>query len=463
MDKKELMVEYFKSLREEIHIRIRQHTQLVWIKIISLGATISFLLKTFYPHKASNCEGSSTSNLLYLVWAIPLAGIIFDFLIASNLRNVCNLGHYIKNLFEENAFRSYFDIPDFRFWEQVAGQGAPRHRCYTKGDMWIIWLFTLAAAIFSLLLRLQVGLSFADYILAATCAIGVIFAFEYLIFSLTMERDFHLYPEIGHVRLLQWKAAKVTVRRTLKRWFKTIWSVLKKRSKTIQSGGKKAVSSGVILEATPLFTTSGYDMKALYLSPNTEHKLGNGEFIICLLRGSITNEDLNLPLRQSQIVKKPGLKSSEDGCLLFVCKDTDPDAKCFDEIHGLEANWSEYDEHMYKTLPQIHVGGYKINLWYLGPNKHGGIHNHTDEPVPFIEFHTQLRGNGWMVKYEDRDGRNELERIKMERGYTHELFCKIEGSDVINIKDGIVIYPPHEYIAGEKGSLFIVFEDTRVH
>ena len=84
-------------------------------------------------------------------------------------------------------------------------------------------------------------------------------------------------------------------------------------------------------------------MKALYLSPNTEHKLGNGEFIICLLRGSITNEDLNLPLRQSQIVKKPGLKSSEDGCLLFVCKDTDPDAKCFDEIHGLEANWSEYD------------------------------------------------------------------------------------------------------------------------
>lgn len=120
----------------------------------------------------------------------------------------------------------------------------------------------------------------------------------------------------------------------------------------------------------------------------------------------------------------------------------------------MEVEWSEYDTNMYRTVPQIHVDKYRVNLWYLGSKKHGGIHNHSDEPVPFIEFHTQLRGTGWMVKYEDRKGKIELERVKMVKGYTHDLFC--------TVKDKKVTYPFHEYIAGRNGSLFIVFEDTRI-
>ena len=60
-----------------------------------------------------------------------------------------------------------------------------------------------------------------------------------------------------------------------------------------------------------------------------------------------------------------------------------------------------------------------------------------------------------MVKYEDLQGNKESERIEMERGDTHDLFCEI--------RNGKVVYQWHEYIAGEKGSLFVVFEDTRIY
>ena len=40
-----ILLEYFKSLREEIHIRIMEHTRLVWIKVVSIGVMISLPLK----------------------------------------------------------------------------------------------------------------------------------------------------------------------------------------------------------------------------------------------------------------------------------------------------------------------------------------------------------------------------------------------------------------------------------
>jgi len=194
MDKKEpeiiVLIEYFKSLREEIHIRIREHTRLVWIKIISLGAIISFLMERFYVGGVTVGGESPTSYLLCLVWIIPLAAVIFDMLIAGNLRDINNLGHYIKKYFEEKAFREYVDVLEFNFWEEAAGQAAPEYRCYTKEDMVVIWLFTLASGVFSGLLRCQLGFIWVDAILAIICAIGVVFALRYLIRSITMERRF---------------------------------------------------------------------------------------------------------------------------------------------------------------------------------------------------------------------------------------------------------------------------------
>lgn len=219
---------------------------------------------------------------------------------------------------------------------------------------------------------------------------------------------------------------------------------------------------GSILISQPSLRTSGYSMNILYMPPNAEYKLNGGEFIICILRGNIISliqsiplSELSLSVGKSLLIEKGGLlRSSENGCLLFVCRDKGDNKKYFDNISGMKIEWSKYDTNMYRTVPQIHVDKYRINLWYLGPNKRGGIHDHSKEPMPFIEFHTQLRGNGWMIKYEDKEGRKELERIEMVRGYTHNLFCIVE--------DKKVMYPWHEYIAGGNGSLFIVFEDTRI-
>jgi len=97
----ELLNEYFKSLRDEIHLRIQEHTRLVWYKIVTLGVMISFLVGICF----TTTIGKSLEKILgYVVWIVPLAATVFDILIASNLRVICNLGQYIKNYIEGEAF-----------------------------------------------------------------------------------------------------------------------------------------------------------------------------------------------------------------------------------------------------------------------------------------------------------------------------------------------------------------------
>lgn len=98
--------EYFKSLRDEIHLRIIEHRQLVWFKIITLGAAISFWIKNYASiiGKISTTEQISTN--IYFVWIIPLAAVIFDLLIATNLRVINNIGYYIKNYIEKQIFNN---------------------------------------------------------------------------------------------------------------------------------------------------------------------------------------------------------------------------------------------------------------------------------------------------------------------------------------------------------------------
>lgn len=206
MTKKEqeimLIVEYFKALRNEIDLRIGEHTRLVWIKIVSLGVIISFLMERFYVSGAAKASSASLPlPTLYLVWIIPLAAVIFDMLIASNLRDINNLGYYIKKYLEGKAFvdiKHYVNkklqrsgkSPDFGFWEEKAGHAALEYRCYTQGDMIVIWLFTLASLIFSGLLRWQIGFTLVDAILAICSLIGTSFALKCLICSITLERRF---------------------------------------------------------------------------------------------------------------------------------------------------------------------------------------------------------------------------------------------------------------------------------
>ncbi|MCI2430364.1 hypothetical protein LM602_05165 [Candidatus Acetothermia bacterium] len=182
-----IFIEYFKSLRDEIHLRIREHNRLVWIKIISLAVIISFLVGRFVGNVD---EGQSSKFLLYLVWIIPGIAAIFDNLIGGNLRVISNLGDHIKSDFEESAFaQAKSSVPGFRFWEEKGARPGDYWHCYTRRDMLAIWLFTLVSWIVSILFRIQVGFDlWIDPVLAMASLIVVLLALLYLVRSTTVKR-----------------------------------------------------------------------------------------------------------------------------------------------------------------------------------------------------------------------------------------------------------------------------------
>lgn len=230
------LIGYFKLLKEEIHLRIQEHTRLVWIKIISLGAAISCLIGKFYEPIMKNEDFSAMSPLLYFVWIIPIAAIVFDMLIAGNQRIITNLGYYIKKYIESGAFAEFKkDIklltptliegkdqytflewvmhpltlltemlkkrkkPEpgtpsehpFMYWEEAAAQAKLIYHCYTVEDVVGIWLFTLASCMFSLLFRFKLNpVWYVDFPLSVICVIGTLYALVYLWSSLTTERKF---------------------------------------------------------------------------------------------------------------------------------------------------------------------------------------------------------------------------------------------------------------------------------
>ena len=63
-------IEYFKSLRNEIHLRIAEHRQLVWIKVIVLGLAISFWIKECIPIINDTTNANSNINLYFICSSI---------------------------------------------------------------------------------------------------------------------------------------------------------------------------------------------------------------------------------------------------------------------------------------------------------------------------------------------------------------------------------------------------------
>lgn len=307
------LIEYFKSLREEIHIRITEHTRLVWIKVAVLGGVISFLTTESHDLALPSSPTVTVSPVLYLLWIIPLLAVVFDVLIAGNVRVINNLGYYIKNYVERHTLRAVKDDianvpvckirpnerqvvlgalkkatktatargkravfeqkdcgsvltkalaregfklgpvlrirntdddkewaimevetrfpvvnrfgflarvflrisarecegrefvvkmegeclnvygPTFGFWEQIAAQAAPHYHCYTRLDMFVVWLLTVGAWFCSFLLRWNLakeGFGWPDQVLIVCCGLGTLWALIKLIGSIAMERRF---------------------------------------------------------------------------------------------------------------------------------------------------------------------------------------------------------------------------------------------------------------------------------
>ncbi len=241
----------------------------------------------------------------------------------------------------------------------------------------------------------------------------------------------------------------------------------------------KEASNGIKITA-PALVVAGYSMCFAYVPTGKTMRLaGTKKVVVNCLEGAISRPVLQA--RECITIKNNRFIQAETDSLLYLCIDETEvgvsATKMKSAIEGLPLQWIEPTQGCYRTDPKLKVGKYMVNLWYLIPNKNVGIHNHvivqdiqdnynkhrqyheTNETnkighklqEQFIEFHTQLRGKGWMVKYKKQKEDTEYQRFELKIGETHPIFS--------TIKKGVIVYPWHAYVAAETGALFLAFEE----
>jgi hypothetical protein len=130
---KQFLLEYFKEMRTEINLRIKNHSSLVWAKIISTGALMSFLLTQ------NNNTKIRTIGLIF----VPIIAILYDIMIAQNLQTMHKIGHFVRDQLENTLF------PDFELWENYAGQKNIEERNYGLIDVYLLTTFTFGTMLFT--------------------------------------------------------------------------------------------------------------------------------------------------------------------------------------------------------------------------------------------------------------------------------------------------------------------------
>jgi len=156
------LLEYFKEMRTEINLRIKNHSSLVWAKVVSTGVLMSFLL-------AQNINPKIRITGFVLV---PVISVLYDIMIAQNLRAMHKIGHFVRDRLENVLF------PDFELWENYAGQKNIKERNYGSVDIFLLMTFTFGTMLTTFyLLWLQ-----TDRQLALLFAAGSLVTIVWLIF-----------------------------------------------------------------------------------------------------------------------------------------------------------------------------------------------------------------------------------------------------------------------------------------
>ncbi|RKY30527.1 MAG: hypothetical protein DRP68_06000, partial [Candidatus Omnitrophota bacterium] len=244
------------------------------------------------------------------------------------------------------------------------------------------------------------------------------------------------------------------------------------------SQGIKVEFSDEKISKTPSWYIAGYEFYFAKLKPFISMPLNkNFSHYIKVLRSRLRRPSrgiLTSQKKRSLLVEENEIQAGEEGVIVavFIRKGSVPQS--VDNVNnflvrspeGAELEWKHISEmipndpefatkDMYYTRPQILIEGYRFNFWYAGPYVHCGIHNHSQEPVPFKEIHLNLIGTkGGMVKYTGTTVDTEIERIILLPGEEHGPFW--------TIKEGKVFYGWHAWEAGEDGNLWVVFEDVKI-
>ena len=132
-EKSSFILEYFKSLREELCVRIEKNVNLWTLKITVAGAILAYLGKT-------GIQDGGLSILLLLM--VPWFVVIFDFLICDNLLGIHNIANFIKHRVEWTPDGSQVKgLMNEKFWEHLCGQ---REESRTHDIMHLIAMFLFA-------------------------------------------------------------------------------------------------------------------------------------------------------------------------------------------------------------------------------------------------------------------------------------------------------------------------------
>jgi hypothetical protein len=134
--KETFLIEYFKEMRAEINLRIGNHNKLVATKVVTCGALISFLLtKTLDPNLKT-----------YGFLLIPIISMLYDIMIAKNIRCIHRIAIFIRDVIEEIL------LPQIKLWEKFAGQKDITVRNYGKVDILFLTIFDFATIIFPVIM-----------------------------------------------------------------------------------------------------------------------------------------------------------------------------------------------------------------------------------------------------------------------------------------------------------------------
>jgi hypothetical protein len=90
MDDKELGIEYFKALRSEIDLRIRNNSYLTISKIVACGALFGHL---------------AAKGFITRIIAVPIVAIFLDLAIHHNVAGINSIGKYIRDELEKKCFK----------------------------------------------------------------------------------------------------------------------------------------------------------------------------------------------------------------------------------------------------------------------------------------------------------------------------------------------------------------------
>lgn len=127
-----IVLEYFKAMRTEIDLRVRNHTTLVTSKVVASGGILAFLIR----ETAQLTPNTPLSVAYYGVLLVPLVAMLYDVMIANNIQDINRMGVFVRDRIEPEA-------PGIVLWEADTAQKSRWSRCYGLADALVLSLFTL--------------------------------------------------------------------------------------------------------------------------------------------------------------------------------------------------------------------------------------------------------------------------------------------------------------------------------